>query len=474
MLKALICLLTASTPVWGREPKADMTRMPRTGEMKPYRAPARGRFKLANGIEVVFIEDRRRPLVTARLSFKGGEALTALKTPGLARAMGDLLTEGTGKKTALEIAEAADAYGGAIGARTGREYTVLTAYALSEKSGEMFSLLSEVAASPSFPEREVALRKENMLEELKLARSQPDFLAAVAFNKALYGGHPYGVVATDEAAISAVNREALIALHRRLLVPGRCRAVVVGDISAASLRELLEKSLGAWRPEAGEDVFAADYVEPEPGKKRATALYDRPGAEQATLILGDIAVREDSPDYFPLLLANQILGGSFAARLSADIREKRGYTYGIYSSLSTFARAGTFSVRTQTRTEVLDKTVAAVLEHLRDLREHPVKYEELEQAKNMLVGDFARELETQGGLAEAVLDGLHRGLPEEHLDTYVPSVNEVTVAGVQRAAKTYLRPDSVTIAVAGDAKALKDALSAFGPVALVDHDGRPK
>jgi zinc protease len=448
-----------------------MTSQPKTGEMKAYCAPKRMRFELSNGIRVIFVEDRRQPLITARMSFRGGTSLVSDSAPGHIRAMGEILTEGTKSRDAKGIAEEADGYGGAIGTRTGRDSVVLTSYALSEHLGRMFDLMREVAVEPSFPEEEIKLRMENMLEELKISRSAPDFLAAVAFNRRLYGKHPYAIVAPTEEAIKTINRDALVDLHKRIFDPSRCEMVIVGDAALEDLKNSLETRFGTWRSEKSKTPPETPIVDIPESARRGSVLYDRAGSEQATIIMGDIALREDHPDFFPLLLANQVLGGSFAARLATDIRQKRGYTYGIYSYLSTYLRAGVFTIRTQTRTAVVDKTIQATLEHIDEMCNAPVKNAELEQAKNMLVGDFARELETQGGLAEAVLHGILRNLPDDHLDTHVKCVQKVSVSDVQEAAKKYFRPEALVISVVGDGEKLKEALKVFGPVALVDHAG---
>ena len=471
--QAAICLLAAAVPAGGRPVKPNMTTAPKTGEMKSYRAPRSLRFRLSNGINVVFVQDRRQPLITARMSFNGGTSLVSETAPGHVQAMGELLTEGTAARDAKSIAEEADGFGGGIGARVGRDFVVLTANALSEYSERMFDLMREVAVEPSFPEEEVKLRKANMLEELKISRSQPEFLASAAFNRRLYGTHPYAVVAPTQEAIASLSRKALQALHKRIFSPSRATLIVVGDITEGHLKDTLEERFGSWTPEAVAALPDTPYVDADKKVKRGAVLFDRAGSEQALIVMGDVALREDHPDFFSLLLANQILGGSFAARLASDIREKRGYTYGIYSHLSTYRRAGVFAVRTQTRTEVADKTIQATLEHIEEMRKTPVKYEELEQAKNMLVGDFARELETQGGLAEAVLHGLQRDLPEDYLDSHVDRVRGVSVVDIKNAAKKYMRPEAMVIAVVGDAKGLQENLKAFGPVARVDEDGRP-
>ncbi|MEE8424194.1 MAG: pitrilysin family protein [Elusimicrobiota bacterium] len=449
-----------------------MTRAPRIGRPKPYQAPARVRFVLENGLKVVLVEDRRFPLVSLRMAVSGGTGPFARNTPGMLEAMASLLTEGTTHYTARQIAEEADSFGGAVTAEATKDHVIVSAFSLSDHLDRMLALAIEVIGSPSFPEHEVVLRKKNMLEELKLNRSQSSFLAEVAFSRRLYDPHPYGIVAPTEERIRIIDRISLVKLHERLFTVNNALLVVVGDIGREELEAKLNEAMIAWVSKPSMALWKLPGPKAKPAKRRVV-LVDRPGSAQAVLRIGNLALKEDDPDYFPLLLANQVLGGSFAARLSADLREQKGYTYGIYSSLPAHRAAGAFVIAFQVRSEVVKPALEAVLAHLDRMSGASVRYQELRQAKRMLIGGFVRELETQEGLIDAVLHGILLDLPEDYLDSYVEKVQAVKAGDVRRAAQRFMRSGETLITVVGDAKILEGELASLSEdgVLRVDHNG---
>lgn len=470
-MSALLALLVSSAALAAPAARPpDMSRPPSVGEPAVYRAPPRTRLKLDNGLEVHIVEDRRFPLLTARLAVRGGTAL-APRDPGLVDAMAELLSEGSLRRSAKELAHAADAIGGDISAWAADDFIAVGVSALSEHKAAMLGLLAEVALEPAFAEGETALRKKNMLEELALNRSQPDFLASTAFYKKVYEGHPYGVYSPNEESIARIDRGRLQVLHRRLFHPANAVLVLVGDASRAELLPLLQASFGSWKPSP---ELPTAPVPPPAAKaaERRLAFVERPGSVQLTFAIGNLALARGHPQYYPLLLANQVVGGSYGARLTTDLRERRSYTYAVYSRLRTQRSGGAFVVAAQTRNEVAAAAIAAVLEHVERLRAEPVPEAELAQARNNLTGSFARSLETQGGLAGAVLNGLLLDLPLDYLDRYIQRVRGVSPAALREAARAHLRPDRAVIAAVGE-PSLLPALAPLAPkgAVRVDYDG---
>lgn len=449
---------------------ADMSKPPETAPMRAVRLPARTEWRLPNGLTVVLVEDRRAPLVTARLAVAGGDASIAPEDAGLSEALAELLTDGTARMTSKQIADAAELFGGSIGASSEPDAFVLSASALSDKAGAMLSLLADVARAPSFPAAEVSLRKDNMREELAASRAESDFLAGVAFYKKIFGRHPYSVTAPTDASIDRLGRERVQAAYKRLFTPSGAVLVLVGDLAKADAEKLVARSFGTWTGGP-----AAPDAPPVPGAKSERTLYvlDRPKSSQVSFVLGNAAVREDNPAYFDLLVANQVLGGSFSSRLVRDVRETKGYTYRIGSRLEHRLTGSIFKIRTPVRTEVAAPALAAILGHLERLRKEEPTADELRQAKAYLAGSFARGLETQDGVADAVLKLRLRRLPDGWYDSYVDRVQAVTAAGARRAAEVFVRPDELTIVAVGDASKVVPALQPFTkkPAVTVGQDG---
>lgn len=447
---------------------ADMSKQPDVPPMKPVSLPPRVEWKLPNGLTVVLVRDARVPLVTAALAAPAGGAWAPAEDAGLVDAMAELLTEGTATKTAKQVAEAAESFGGTLSAEAGPDAVVLRASALADRAESMFNLMAEVARQPSFPEKEVALRRANMKEELAASRAESDFLAGVSFYKRFFAGHPYAVTAPTDASIERITRQRVKAAWSRLLTPSGAVLVVVGDVTPEAMRALASRHFGGWR-----GAPAPKQVPAAPAGKGGLYLVDRPGSSQVSFFLGNTAVREDHPAYFDLLVANQVLGGSFSARLMRDIREEKGYTYRIGSRLEHRRAASLLRIRTPVRNEVADDALEAVLGHLRKLREEEPAAAELEQAKAYLAGSFARALETQEGVAGAVLHLKLQRLPADYYDAYVQRIQAVTGAAARRAAETYVRPDELLIVAVGDASQVKEKLAKLSktPVTMLDQDG---
>ncbi|MFA5140661.1 MAG: pitrilysin family protein [Elusimicrobiota bacterium] len=471
-------LKEARSPERGRSPLAqggarpNMAKQPKVGTAKRYQAPAPQRFSISNGLAVVLVEDHRFPLVTARLAVGGGAVYTAGREPGFAEALAGLLTEGTASRSAKQIAEEADAFGGSVEAEAAPDHYVLHAHSLAESAGRMFALLAEVAAAPSFPAEEVELRKRNMLSELQVQRSDPDFLAEVAIYRKVFNGHPYGSIAPTEASIGRITREQLDGLHERLFVPSNALLVVVGDATREKLQALLEQAFAAWTAPISLPMWPVPAPQAGPAGIRV-AVLDRPGSSQSVLRVGSLAVTEKDPDYFPMLLANQVLGGSFAARLMQDLREKRGYTYGAYSGVSVQRSGACLMVSAAVRTEATAESVAAVLDHMGRMAREKVTDSELATAKAVIVGRFVRRLETQDGLADAVLLTRIHDLPEDFLDRFVERVQAVTREQVLKAASRLMAPEKAWAAVIGDLEKIGKSLEKVSkrPLVKVDQNG---
>lgn len=466
-LVALMVLVAAVLPA---RSAPDMSRPPAVGEIKPYRTPRRIRWKLPNGLEVLLVEDSRLPMVTARLAIRSGAAAVSAEEAGLAEAMAELLGEGTARLSAKAVSDAAEEYGGDIESAAGPDSVVIETHCLSEYFDRMMALLAGVARRPSFPKKEVKLRKANMLSELELSRGESDFLASVAFYKKIYRSHPYAVTAPTEDSIARIDRRKIVALHKRLFVPRNATLVLVGDIGYGQVQRSLKRYFASWKgrrlPMEAPAVIGGH-------ESRRVYLVDRPEAVQASVFMGNLAVREDHPDYFSMLLANQILGGSFSSRLVQDIREKKGYTYSIGTGIEHRLTSSLFRLRTPVRTEVAGAALKAIFKHLETIRDKKVSKSELQKAKSYLIGDFARSMETQAGLADALVHMKMQRLPEDFYDTYVERLRAVTVQGVLRSASTFIRPDEMTVVVVGRASSLESVLPQFtsSPVIVVDQNG---
>lgn len=443
---------------------------PKMPAPKPFNLPKIESYKLANGLEVQLVEDHRFPFLSATLGFRDGSANEPKEMPGLADMTADLLTEGTTTRKSKDIAAEIDFIGGGLGASTDYDYTILSGSALSPYTDRLFDLFSDVLLHPSFPEDELNLKRINQIQELTIRRGSPDFLVEERFNKVLFGEHPYSVVAPTEESLNRITRKDLEAYHKAHYQPNRSVLIVVGDFNQDKMRQLIESKFGEqWK---ASDVPVAEQPALPSQSGRRIYLVDRPGSVQTAIKVGNVGVKRSDASYFPMVVMNQILGGAAHARLFLNIREAKGYTYGAYSRMAARKQPGTFFAGANVRTDVTNPSLQEFLYELDRMRTTKATQAEIESAKNYLAGSFQLGLETQGGLAQRLLEQKLYDLPDDYLATYAQKVTAVTVDDVRAAARKLIDSNNLVVAVVGDAKKIKPDLELFGPVTVYDAQGK--
>lgn len=438
----------------------------------PFNIPNPNKTKLANGLEIVFLEDKRHPIVSFRLAFRSGDINDPVDKTGLSSAMASMLNEGTEKYTSKELAEEVERLGASLSASDGSDNTIVKASTLSMYSSKILELMAELVLSPVFPENELDLYKQNTIEGLKFQRSQPDFLADEQVAKIIYGEHPYGINAPTAEDIRKLTRDDLVNFHAETFLPNNAMMIVVGDFDSESLLAEIENSFGSWK--AG-TVEALDFSDLPGRTQRTLTIVDRPGSTQSNIVLANLAIKRDHPDYFPVLVMNQILGAGASSRLFMNLREEKGYTYGAYSRFYAKRHAGAFEATSEVRTSVTGDSLKEFFYELNRIRDEISAKQELIDAKSYLTGVFPIRAETQGGLTELIVSQLLYDLPENYLDTYRENVNAVTLEDVQRVAKAYIDAENLAIVIVGDAEEVIPQASDYAEnMEIFDTDGNTK
>jgi predicted Zn-dependent peptidase len=442
----------------------DRTKPPQTPDLPAFKLPPVFETRLPNGLTVLLVEDRRFPIVTARLGFEAGAKYDPAELRGLSETSGALLTEGTAHRSAREIAEEAASIGGSLHADSSADSLVLAASALSENLAQLLDLMADVARHANFPEDEVALRKQNRKQELLAQRADAGFLADEKLSEIVFSPHPYSRQDPTPESIDRLDRAALAGFRDRHLVPANAVLVLLGALPERQQSlDWIQARFGDWvRPEAPA-APAARF--PAPGK--SITLVDRPGSVQADLRIGRLAVTRTDADYFPLLVANTILGGGASSRIFANVREKMGYAYDVHSAAMPLKDSGTFAVATQVRNEVLVPAIQALLAEMREIATQDVSAGELSTAQNYLSGVFVLRLETQDGLASQLAATKLLGLPLDYLEKYTARVRAVDAAGIRAAAAKYIDPGAAALVAVGDAAEISKQLETFGQVSIV-------
>lgn len=427
---------------------------------------------LTNGLRVVLLPSPRVPTFSLQMVILSGGLSDSSGHRGLASFTASLLREGTTKRSSKDIAEQVDALGATLTANSGLATltSVVNTSGLVENLDQTLDIFADVIRNPSFPQAEVDKYKTRMLSTLQLQKSNPQFLAQEQFSRAIYGDHPAALINPPEGSIKALTAKDLAVFHSTYYRPNNAILAVVGDLTLKEIMPKLEKAFGDWQKG---DVPAV-AIPPTPSQSAARIfLIDRPGSVQTVLILGNLGIERTSPDYFPMLLADRILGGGPSGRLFLNLREEKGYTYGAYSNFSGSKYRGTWVSSAQVRTEVTDGAMHEFKNELERLRNQKVSAEELDNAKRAIIGSFALSLEQPQTLLQNIVTQKLYNLPADYWDTYPQKVSAISVDDVQRVAQKYIDMDHLQVVAVGDASKAREVLAKYGKVEVYDADGKP-
>ena len=414
---------------------------------------------LANGLTVwVLPRADGPPKIHYVLSVRGGLAADPTLQPGFSSMLASLLKEGAGARDALRIAQDLQSYGGDLQTDASVDGITLSMSGLASNAAKVITLLSDIALQPSFPDHEVELGKLNAVQALKASEADPDYLARRAMGRLVFDGHPYGRILPTEASILAIAPSLLHAEHDRRFRPDRALLVITGRIAPDAAFRLAESVFGDWRAEGR----AMDGTPPvQPRSAPGHVFVARDDSVQSAIRIGRPAIAADSPDYFPLLMANAVLGGGFSSRLMQNLREDKGYTYGAGSAVGAERAGGSVVAAANVRNDVTGAALAEFMREYAQLGSALVHENELELTKRFLAGGYLLLNQQQAQVASTLADYWLVGLPPQTLSDYVPKLQAVTAAQVQAMAKKYFAPKDQSIVVVGDAAVLPQ-LKAYG------------
>lgn len=445
----------AEIPVFALAPEAQRQQPPAPGAPVAAIVPPTAERTLANGLRVIVASDRDLPLISANLRIVYGAASDPSERAGLAAMTADLLNKGTTTRSATEIASQIESLGAALSAGAGADSSTLALQTISNHTDEAFTLFADVARNPTFAPDELERSRQQALDGLSVALSDPGDLVGLAMPRALYGEGPYGGVASPRA-IEAITPDEAAAYHETYWRPDAAILVISGDVSAEQGFALAERYFGDWaRPSAA--LPAAPDAAATAHAPR-TIVIDLPDTGQAAVAMGAIGVARTADDYFPTLLANDVMGGGYAARLSQEIRIKRGLSYGAYSSLAARRAPGPIIAAAQTRNDAAVQVMDLMAHEFDRIGSTDATPTELAARKASLIGDFGRDVETTAGVAGQLSALALYGLPPSELNSYVDDVNGVSAAQVRAAGARYFDPDHADFVIAGDARIFFDGV----------------
>ncbi|MCL4522396.1 MAG: insulinase family protein [Acidobacteria bacterium] len=446
---------------------------PVSKEILRVKLPKPSETTLANGLTVLILEDHRFPTVSVTLNIDGAGALyEPINLPGLASGTALLLREGTTTRDSKKMAEDVDKLGATLtaNAQFGSAAAAINASGLSDNMDEWFPLLVDILQNPTFPADEFAKLKARQKIQVKQVRSIPGFLVAERFNRAVFGSHPAATIFPTEASIDAITPELLAKWHRERYVPQNAILGIAGDVNTPALLAKLKTWLGGW---SRTDLKPELPPNPVPPTAMKIYLVNRPGSVQTDVAIGNIAISRSDPDYPAVVVMNRIVGGGPAARLFMNLREEKGYTYGVYSTFNAVQYPGPWQAGGNMRSEVTEGAMTEFFKEFRRIREEPVPASEMDESIRSVVASFALSLESpQQLLNYAIVRKIYK-FPADYWDTYPAKISAVTAADVARVAKKFINPENIQVVAVGEAAKIKAVLDKFGPVEVYDTEGKP-
>ena len=412
---------------------------------------------LANGLRVVVVERSNMPLVSAQLVIRNGGEVDPPQLAGLADMTASLLTKGTQTRTAPQIAEAIEALGGSI--ESGARWDAATAGigVQSSRINNAMEILADVVRRPTFKDEEVERLRAQYLDDLTVALGQPGSIARFVASRVVFGDTPYGhpLSGTPES-IAKIKREDIVRMHAAYYRPDNAILVIGGDIVAADAFKTAERFFGDWQkpntplpaPSAktvGAAAAAAASAQPR------IVVVDKPDAGQAAVLVARTGIRRTDPEFFRGIVANSVLSG-YSGRLNQEIRIKRGLSYGARSALETRRDTGPFTAEAQTKNESGAVVAGLLLGDLGRLASGELPDTELTPRKAVLIGGFARNLETAGGLVAQVANLAVYGISFDEINSYINNVQAITAKDVQGFAGSRLAASAANVIIVGDAK----------------------
>ncbi|AKA21806.1 M16 family metallopeptidase [Pseudomonas chlororaphis] len=403
-------------------------------------------WSTAEGAKVLFVEAHELPMFDLRLTFAAGSSQDG-DTPGLAQLTNAMLNEGVAGKDVGAIAEGFEGLGADFGNGAYKDMAILSLRSLSapDKRTPALQLFSEVIGKPTFPADSLARIKNQMLAGFEYQKQSPGKLASLELMRRLYGTHPYAHSADGTAqSVPSISLAQLRAFHAKAYTPGNVVIALVGDLSRNEA-EAIAAQVSAALPKG-----PALAKIPQPTEPQASIGHIEYPSSQTTLLLAQLGIDRDDPDYAALALGNQILGGGgFGTRLMSEVREKRGLTYGVSSGFSPMQVRGPFMISLQTRAEMSQGTLKLVQDVLADYLKTGPTQKELDDAKRELAGSFPLSTASNADIVGQLGAIGFYNLPLSYLEDFMQRSQSLSVEQVREALNKHLSTDKMVIVTAG-------------------------
>jgi zinc protease len=446
---------------------------PQPGPPSKLTLPIPASFKLPNGLTVMLLEQHQLPIVAAHLVILNGSDANPIEKPGLSSFTAQMLPEGTERRTSTQVADDAAQIGASLRQLSISDDSLLAIRTLKPNVETALDLLSDVTLHPKFDPVEIERVRKNRETDILQIHDDPGQLVIGVLLKTVYGaGHPYGY--REEGTLEAnrvIGRDDLLKMWQHGYAPGNSALVLTGDLNPTEARHLAEKYFGDWKGAATRHEPPAVSVK----TSRGISIVDKPGAPQTFLLVGNLGVPRSTPDYVPLEVMNNILGGLYSSRINNNLREEHGYTYGSFSFFLYRRGQGLFAAGGGIRTDATAPAVQEVFKEMERIRSAPPTAEELKLSKGAFSHSLAGLFESSEQTANTVGDLFTYELPLDYYQLLPAKIDAVTPEDVQHMADKYIHPETSVVIGAGDRAKIEDSLKklSLGPVAVRDYEGNP-
>jgi zinc protease len=453
----------------------DRTKEPPLGGDRPFKAPDVKSAKLENGLEIFVVEKPELPKVAVSLATRAGSVADPQAKSGLAAVTNRMMRRGTKTRNALQIDETLGNLGTSIFGGAGRETAGMNLEVLKRNLGDSLAVMSDIAINPSFPADEFEREKKLTLDNLAQAANNPNAVAnRVASMLAFGADHPYGKPSSGlPSTIQAITREDLAQFHQTNWKPASSALVFVGDITLQEATDLARRNFGSW---SGGAAASVNIPAPKPMGPGKVYLIDRQGAAQTVIAHVLPAPQRKSDEYYALKLADAVYGGGFGTRLNLNLREDKGYSYGVFANLQQLSRGGAWIASGGVQT---NKTKESAVEFMRELKflagEKPITEQELTTARLGRIRGYAQQFESYGRIAGQVVDLWAFGLPMTELQRETDELLKVQLSGVNTTAAKYAAPAGTTLLLVGDLSQIEAGIRELnlGEIVILDVEGKP-
>jgi predicted Zn-dependent peptidase len=420
---------------------------------------------LANGLELRAVRHRAVPVVSMVLLVPGGSSVDPVDAHGLVSITAGLLDEGSRGQSALDIADRVARIGGDLDIEVGVDSVVVGLATLDRFFETGLALVHEIVTAPNLDNDDFNRIRNLRLERLKQMKDHASALAERAYARVLYGSHPYGHLPLgSEASLAAMTLDGLRGMHAAMFAPAGSTLVVVGDRPEDELLDVTAKLFDPWRALSSTPIDRDAALRPPPPMPAVKlGVVSRPGAAQSELRIGHACAARSTPHYPALLILNSILGGDFVSRLNLNLRESKGYTYGVRTGFNLRRGIGPFVMQTSVGTDVTGPAVQEALAEIHAIADtRPATREEVAIAFASLSLGYPRGFETAGQVARSVAQLALHQLPDSYFEDFVPLLSRITADDVAAAARQYLVAEKMTTLIVGDLDKIHGSLPGLG------------